>query len=114
MNATLTRSRSPWRAGLMAAGLSAGVNALIFALAVAAGVFSSLWMQPDAWARCSSAPSSWSPCSARWRVPAVYVLLRKRSRRPERTFAVVAAVVLLLSFAAPFAIPGRPWRRGWC
>jgi hypothetical protein len=113
MNATtLTHSRSSWGSGLLAAGLSASANTLIFVIAVAAGVFSSLWMRRTPLARCSSAPSCWSPCWARWRAPACTSSCASESRQPERTFAAVAAVVLLLSFAAPFAIPGTTVAQG--
>ena len=35
----------------------------------------------------------------------IYMLIRRVASNPVRTFRIVAGVVLLLSFAAPFAIP---------
>ena len=39
---------------------------------------------------------------------AVYALICRFARRPVRVFRVVAAVVLVLSLAGPFTIPGAP------
>lgn len=38
----------------------------------------------------------------------VFALIARFTRRPVRVFGVVAAVVLVLSFATPFSIPGAP------
>jgi len=105
-------ARLPWRAGFLAAGLSALTNALIFALAVAAGVFASLWLRPDAPGEMFVGPIVLVSVLGALAGAGVYVLLRKWSRQPERTFAVVAGVVLLLSLAAPFAIPGTTVAQG--
>jgi len=40
----------------------------------------------------------------------VAVLVSFRGARAERTWQVVAAIVLVLSFSAPFTIPGAPVR----
>ena len=38
----------------------------------------------------------------------VFAVMGRFTRRPIRTFRVVAAVVLVLSFATPFTLPGAP------
>lgn len=38
----------------------------------------------------------------------VYALVSRFARRPVRVFGVLAVVVLVLSFATPFSIPGAP------
>jgi hypothetical protein len=98
--------RSLWKTGLAAGLLAALANALIFALAVAGGVFPSLTFQPDVGAQMSVEPVLLVSVVGALAGVGAFALLRRRVARPVPAFLRVAAVVLLLSFAAPFAVPG--------
>ncbi|MGI9181607.1 MAG: DUF6069 family protein [Longimicrobiaceae bacterium] len=115
MNATTTmRRRMPaqvqargslWRVGLLAALLSAAMNAAIFTLAVALGIFPSLWIDPQAGAQMAIEPVILVSAVGAMAGVSVFALLRRRTEQPLRVFLWLAGAVLLVSFAAPFALP---------
>ena len=89
----------------LAAVVAAIVNAIIFALADAAGLF------PDDVLLTSGQPMGLGPVVSVTIIGVVgavivYALIGRFSRRPIRLFTIVAAVVLVLSFASPLSIPG--------
>lgn len=103
---------SPWtllrRRAVAAAVLSAVVNAVIYLVASAAGAF-----PPEVVLPASGQPVTLGPVIAMSAAGALggaacYALLRLVSRRPETAFRWIAAVVLVLSFATPFTLPGAP------
>jgi hypothetical protein len=98
--------RSLWKAGLGAAVLAAMANAVLFGLAVTLGVFPSLTFQPGVGAQMSVEPVLLVSVVGALAGVGAFALLRRRVARPVPAFLRVAAVVLLLSFAAPFAVPG--------
>lgn len=98
--------RSHWRIGLVASGLSAAVNALLFLGAYAAGVFSSVWLDPAAGAQMSVEPVILVSVIAPLAAVGVFGLMARAMAQPLRPFLVLAGVLLLASFAAPLAIPG--------
>jgi hypothetical protein len=115
MSTTMTRNVAPAsarkggslaRSGVVAGVLSAVVNAAVFAVAVAAGIFPSLTFQPDAGAQMSVEPVVLVSVVGVLAAVGVFALLRRAVAKPVPVFLRIAAVVLLLSFVAPFAIPG--------
>jgi hypothetical protein len=99
-------SSSLWKNGLVAGVLAAALNAAIFAFAVSVGVFPSLTFQPEFGAGMSVEPILLVSLVGALAGVGAFALLRSRVERPVSLFLRIAAVVLLLSFAAPFAIPG--------
>jgi hypothetical protein len=104
--APATPSRGIWKAGIVAGVMATVVNALVFAGSVAAGVFPSFTFQAGVGAQMSVEPILLVSMVGTLAGIGAFTLLRRRSARPVPTFMWIAAVVLLLSFAAPFAIPG--------
>jgi hypothetical protein len=98
--------RSLWKTGLVAGMMAAMANAVVFGLAVAAGIFPSLTFQPDLGAGMSIEPVLLVSVVGALGGVGAFALLRRRVSRPVPVFLWIAAAVLLLSFAAPFAIPG--------
>lgn len=100
----------PWRAAGLAALVSVVVNTVLYGLAVAVGVFPVFEFVPT--------PPSTMALSFIWIVSILgalagvllFGLLRRYMREPLRAFLGIAAVVLLVSFAVPFAMPG--WSTG--
>jgi hypothetical protein len=95
-----------WRTGLVAASLSAVTNAVVFSAAVGAGIFPSLWMDPSAGPQMSLELILLVSVVASFAAVGVFALMARALKRPMRPYLVLAAVVLVASFAAPFAIPG--------
>lgn len=93
--------RLVWVAPL-AAVVAAVVNAIIFALVNAAG--SDVLLASGQ--ALGLGPVVFRSIVGGAGAALVYALLGQVARRPIRLFAIVAAVVLVLSFAMPFAIPG--------
>ncbi len=99
-------SRPLGQTGLVAGVLAAVANAAVFALAVARGIFPSLTFQPDVGAQMSVEPVLLVSVVGVLAGVGAFALLWRRLARPVPVFLRVAGVVLLLSFAAPFVIPG--------
>jgi hypothetical protein len=90
----------------VAAGLSAAASGAVYAVSVAAGVFPSLRLVPDAGAQMGIEVVLLVAAVAGAAGVGAYALVRRFSHAPLRTFLWIAAAVLVASFAAPFAIPG--------
>lgn len=95
------------RAALLAALGAAALNAALYQASVAAGIFPRLPFFPAG----PGEPMTLGPVLLVSVVAAlagvgVFAVLRRRTRQPFRAFAAVAGVVLLVSFAAPVAMPG--------
>ncbi len=92
--------------GLAAAVWSAVLNGAIFAVAVAAGVFPALRLDPAAELQMGIEPVLFSSVAGALAGVAAFALVRRFSGDPLRTFYGVAVTVLLISFVAPFTLPG--------
>ena len=99
-------AKSIWKNGLLAGIMAAALNAAIFVLAVVAGIFPSLTFQPDMGAQMSIEPILLVSVLGSLGGVGAFSLLRSRVAKPVPLFLRIVVVVLLLSFAAPFAIPG--------
>jgi len=95
----------PITAGL-AGGISAVANALLFGVAVLVGVFPAFTLDPAAGTQMAVELILMVSVFASAAAISVFGLMRRRVDRPIPAFVKLAAVVLVLSFAAPFVIPG--------
>ena len=94
-------------AGLLAALVAAGANAVVYLVASAVGAM------PQDVVVNGQGPITLPVVAATSVFGAVagtvvYALVGRFARRPVRVFRVVAAVALVLSFVPPFTIPGAP------
>lgn len=105
-NAAPADRRSLWLPAAVAGVLAAVVNAAIFAAAVAAGLFPALRIDPAAGPQMGVEPVVLVSLLGAAAGVAAFGVLRRRAAQPVRAFLRLAGVVLLLSFAAPFAMPG--------
>ena len=93
----------------MLAGVgAAAINAVIYLIASAAGAIPATVLVPG-----MNLPVTVVPVVLNSFVPAILAaiflaLLQRFARRPIRLFRIIAAVLLVLSFANPFTIPGAP------
>ncbi len=93
--------------GPLAGAVAAVVNAVVYLLASAFGA-----MPPDVVVPGQGPVTLGAVVSISF-VPALlgallFAVMGRFMRRPIRTFRVVATVVLVLSFATPFTLPGAP------
>jgi hypothetical protein len=98
--------RGLWMKGLAAAALAVATNGALFLIAVASGIFPALTFQPDGGAQMSIEPILLVSFVGALAGVGLFALLRRWVARPTTIFLWVAAVALLISFAAPFAVPG--------
>lgn len=94
-----------WQVTLLAIVLALATSTVISVLAVAHGIVPSLCFVPGGGAQMPLEPVMLVSAAGALAGIGVYAWLRRRVQRPIRTFLVVAAVVLLVSFAAPFLLP---------
>ncbi len=92
--------------GPLAAVSAAIANALVYFVASALGTMSQDFVVE------SSGPITLAPVVLSSSIGAVgaalvFAIVALLARRPIRTFRIVAAVVLVLSFATPLTMPGR-------
>lgn len=99
-----------WKAGALAAVVSAVVNTILFYGGAAFGAFPTDIIVPN-----SGRPLTVVPVIAASVIGAlggtiVYAILSRFMQRSttHRVFMIIALVVLLLSFFMPFSIPGAP------
>jgi hypothetical protein len=97
-----------WWASLLAGIGAVIVNVVIFFLASAAGAIPQTVLVPGV-----NQPVTVVPVILQSFVPAIpagvlLALLNRFTRRPIRIFRIVAAILLVISFANPFTIPGAP------
>jgi hypothetical protein len=97
-----------WWVSLLAGVVTAVVNAVIFFIASAAGAIPSTVLVPG-----MNLPVTVVPVILQSFVPAILAgvllaLLNRFTRRPVRIFRIIAAVLLVISFANPLTIPDAP------
>ena len=97
---------SVWRAGVLAAGVAAAVNAALYLAAVALGVFPRATVVPAAGESVALVPVVLMSALGALGGVGVFVLLRTISRNAMRTFLATAGVVLALSLGGPLTVPG--------
>ena len=102
---------SPWKAGAAAAALAVAVNTALYAAAVAAGVFPTLGFVPRG-EEMALGPVVLVSAAGALAGTAVYAWMR-RSGQPFSAFVAVAAVVLVISLAGPFTVPGLTGAMVW-
>jgi hypothetical protein len=100
--------RRLWWASLLAGVAAAAVNLVVYFIASAAGAIPQTVLIPG-----MNQPVTFVPVILNSFVPAILAgvllaLLNRFTRRPVRIFRIVAAVLLVLSFANPLTIPGAP------
>jgi hypothetical protein len=92
---------------------SAVLNTAIFLAAVAMGIFPSASFVPDPQAGMALGPVVLVSVVGALGGTGVFTLLRRRFAEPMRVFLMLAGAVLVLSFAAPFVIPGMTPAQIW-
>jgi hypothetical protein len=97
-----------WWASLLAGLGAAAANVVVYLIASAAGAIPQTVLIPG-----MNMPVTAVPVILNSFVPAILAgvllaLLNRFARRPVRLFRIIAVVLLLLSFANPFTIPGAP------
>ena len=99
-----------WWAAPLAAAAAALANAVVYGIAETAGALPDSVLVESPTGREPLGLSAVLFASAMGAVGAavVFALVGWFSRRPIRTFRLVAAMVLVLSFATPLTIPGAP------
>ena len=100
--------RRLWWASLLAGVGAAAANTLIYVIASAAGAMPQTVLVPGV-----NQPIGLMQVIPNSFVPAILAagflaLLNRFTRRPVRYFRIIAAVLLVLSFANPFIIPDAP------
>ena len=97
-----------WKCALLAMGVSAAINAVLYLLGAALGAFPREVVVPNAGGPMTLMPVVTASVVGVLGGTAVFALLRRFVVRPVRVFVLVAVVVLFLSFVTPFTIPGAP------
>lgn len=92
------------KAGAIAGGIAAAINAVLFFISRAAGIITDdIFVQPDT-------PLTVVPVLAASIMPlllgsGVFFLIAKYTENGYRNFSILAGVLLVLSFGGPFSIP---------
>jgi hypothetical protein len=107
-----TGRTSLWRPALLAAVAAAVVNGIIFALAVAVGVFPALRYVANAGPQVTIEMVLLLSAIGAMAGVAVFNVVRRFATNHIRAFVQVAGVVLLLSFLGPFLVPGTTLAQG--
>ena len=119
MNSTLSSpqqakqsSTSLWKAGLIASAIAAASNALIYGLG---RIADSIPQSVEVDTLSGTGPVTamtviFSSVLAVIVATLFYAVLRRRARRPERTFLIAGTVLLVVSLAMPFSIPDVPMK----
>jgi Family of unknown function (DUF6069) len=106
-NERIALGRLLW-AGLLAGVAAVAANVAVYLVASAFGTLTESIAESQAPVTSGAVVfSSFVPALAG---ALLFALLRWLTRRPVRNFRVFATIVLVLSFATPFTIPGVPWR----
>jgi hypothetical protein len=100
--------RKIWLTGLLAAAISAVVNAIIFFVAAATGLLDTNFVMQPLGQTLTVVPVIASSFIGVLVGTAVFAALAKFTSRPISIFRVVAIVVLVLSFIQPLLIPNVP------
>lgn len=98
----------------LAAILAAVANAILYFIADALGAFPASVLVPGANQPLTVGPIIFSSLGGTLAGAVVFAIIGRFARRPVSTFRVVAAIVLVLSFAQPFLIPDADFGyRAW-
>lgn len=97
-----------WKAALLAMGVSAAANTVLYLSGATLGAFPREVGVPNAGGPMTLAPVLVASVVGVLGGTAVFALLRRFIVRPVRVFALVAVIVLFLSFVTPFTISGAP------
>lgn len=100
--------RRLFRDALLAALVSAAINALLYFVGAALGAFPQSVVVPRANAPLSVFPVVSLTVIAVFAASLVFLLIALVVPRPKRVFWTVAALVFALMFFTPFSIPGAP------
>ncbi|MEM8531934.1 MAG: DUF6069 family protein [Chloroflexota bacterium] len=113
MSATITQQKKSmsqiWKAGAVAAVVSAVANAILFVIGAALGGFPESVIIPNAGGPMTIMPVIVASIIGVLGATLVYLGLNQFTKNPNFLFRIVAIVVLVLSFASPFSIPGAPF-----
>ncbi len=93
--------------GPLAAASAAAANAVLYFVASVLGMMPRDFVVQDS-GPITLAPVVFSSVIGAVGAAVIFVIVALLARRPIRTFRIVAAVVLVLSFATPLTIPGAP------
>jgi hypothetical protein len=108
------RARTPlWKLGLRAGLVSSAVNASIYGVACLADIFPHfVKLDPTVPGLTVLAVVLVSMLSS-LAAMGVYRLVERRATTPLQTFGWIAVATLVVSFAAPYAIPGTTSAQAW-
>jgi hypothetical protein len=107
------RSGSLWRSMLRVGLVSSAVNAAIYVGAALAGVFPHIMKMDPTEPGLTVLAVVLVSMVATLAAMGVWALVARRAERPVRSYARIAGVVLVLSFAAPYAVPGTTAAQAW-
>jgi len=97
-----------WWVTLVAAGVAAVINAIIFIIGDALGAFPKTVLLPSNNEPLSLGAVIFISIVGVIAGGIVFAVIGRFSRRPIRLFTIVALVFLVLSFSSPFSIPNAP------
>ena len=97
-----------WWVTLVAAGVAAVINAIIFIIGDALGAFPKTVLLPSNNEPLSLGAVIFISIVGVIAGGIVFAVIGRFSRRPIRLFTIVALVFLVLSFGSPFSVPNAP------
>lgn len=106
-------SASLWRMGLRAGLVSSVVNSAIYVGAALAGVFPTIIKLDPTEPGMTVFAVILVSMVASFAAMGVWKLITRWARKPFPVYAWLAGIVLLLSFAAPYAVPGTTAAQAW-
>jgi hypothetical protein len=107
------RSVSLWRTGLRVGLVSSLVNSVIYIGAALAGVFPTIIKLDPTEPGVTVFAVILVSMVASFAAMGVWKLVTRWTERPFPVYAGLAGIVLLLSFAAPYAVPGTTAAQAW-
>jgi hypothetical protein len=96
------------RAGVIAAITAMVANIIVFYIGSALGFMPTTYINPQLGRPISVGEVIGSTIAGAVGATVLFALLARFTRRPVTIFRIVAGIVLLLSFATPFTLPGAP------
>jgi len=100
------RITSLWRAGLRAGLISSAVNSVIYILAALAGIFPYIMKIDPAEPGMTVLAVVLVSMVASFAAMGAWKFVARFTDRPLKPYLWLAGIVLVLSFAAPYAVPG--------
>lgn len=91
-----------WKAGLVAAGLAAAGNSIVYMICYATGIIPWSMLSPGRGVSLTPRLVMLVSIGGAIAGTVIYELIRQRSSNPVRTFRHVVVILLALSFGAPF------------